>query len=157
MLSGGMQMKIRISELPEGNVSVVKTGGWNYVTMYKNAKQIDDENGQKIYEANVLTFSIKEITKEQVIAQFDWYWNKYISVEVNKKKAEKIVMLQQLLAKTDYEAIKYSEGVISQQQYATLAQARAAWRTAINALEQCTTIEQIEAVEFSTSIPKIGA
>ena len=150
-------MKTKITDLPQGNVSVVKTGGWDYVTMYNNVKETKDENGQKIYEADVISFAIKEVTKEQIVAQFDWYWNKYITAEVNQKKAEKIVMLQQLLAKTDYEAIKYGEGVISQQQYAPLAQARENWRVAINSLEAAKTLEEVEAVTFSTSIPKIEA
>ncbi len=46
-------MKTKITDLPQGNVSVVKTGGWDYVTMYNNVKETKDESGQTILNYQV--------------------------------------------------------------------------------------------------------
>lgn len=156
--------KITIDVVPQDNVDVRQTDRFTEVLLFKNAveKTVETENGQNktVYEVDAVRLiypKVANITKESIVAHFDYYWNKAIEADVIANKELKINRLKKLLEATDYEAIKYGEGVISQEQYAALAQARAAWRTAINALEQCTTIEQIEAVEFSTSIPKIGA
>ena len=67
----------------------------------------------------------------------------------------KTAILKALLAKTDYEAIKYAEGVITATQFANLKTAREAWRTAINAIQACTTVDAVNAVTYSTDIPAV--
>lgn len=47
----------------------------------------------------------------------------------------KIVDLKEKLAKTDYLAIKYSEGLIPPAEYLTIKEQRQAWRDEINVLE----------------------
>lgn len=46
-----------------------------------------------------------------------------------------IIKLKRKLAKTDYKAIKYAEGLISEQDYAETKAQRQAWRDEINRLE----------------------
>ena len=46
-----------------------------------------------------------------------------------------IVLLKQKLAKTDYQAIKFAEGLISEEEYAPIKAQRQAWRDEINQLE----------------------
>lgn len=46
-----------------------------------------------------------------------------------------IPLLRQCLNKTDYQAIKYSEGAISEEDYAPIRAQRQAWRDEINRLE----------------------
>lgn len=55
----------------------------------------------------------------------------------NLYKAEKarIKELKQLLAETDYQAIKYAEGVLSYSEYEPVRLQRIAWREEINSLE----------------------
>ena len=48
---------------------------------------------------------------------------------------EQIAMLKQNLADTDYKAIKYAEGLISEQDYADVKALRQQWRDEINRLE----------------------
>lgn len=67
----------------------------------------------------------------------------------------KIAALQGLLKKTDYEAIKYAEGVITATQFANLKVAREAWRTAINTVQSCATVADVQAVAYSTDIPAV--
>jgi hypothetical protein len=46
-----------------------------------------------------------------------------------------IADLRAKLAATDYEAIKYAEGITSAEEYAPIKEQRQAWRDQINALE----------------------
>ncbi len=48
---------------------------------------------------------------------------------------EQIVMLKQNLADTDYKAIKYAEGLISDEEYGEIKVLRQQWRDEINRLE----------------------
>lgn len=49
---------------------------------------------------------------------------------------EKVIKdLKQKLAETDYQAIKYAEGRLSEAEYAEIKQQRQAWRDEINHLE----------------------
>lgn len=53
-------------------------------------------------------------------------------VSINKQIQE----LKQKLSDTDYKAIKYSEGWITEKDYAEVKQQREDWRSAINKLEE---------------------
>lgn len=70
-----------------------------------------------------------EITKEE----FDNHVNKIISY---KERQKRIRLLKQDLVNTDYQAIKYAEGLISEEEYAAIKAQRQAWRDEINALEE---------------------
>ena len=47
----------------------------------------------------------------------------------------RIEELKTLLSSTDYQAIKFAEGAISEEQYAPIREQRQAWRNEINELE----------------------
>ena len=49
---------------------------------------------------------------------------------------EEIAELKAKLASTDYQAIKYAEGVLSEEEYADMKAQRQAWRNRINELEE---------------------
>ena len=49
--------------------------------------------------------------------------------------AKRIAELKKLLADTDYQAIKYAEGWLTEQEYAPIKAQRQAWRDEINQLE----------------------
>lgn len=57
--------------------------------------------------------------------------------EENKQRGyrERIAKLKQLLADSDYKAIKYAEGAISEAEYTITKAQRQAWRDEINTLE----------------------
>ena len=55
--------------------------------------------------------------------------------EISIPTSEKIVLLKQNLADTDYKAIKYAEGLISEEDYQETKAQRQAWRDEINRLE----------------------
>ena len=56
--------------------------------------------------------------------------------EENEQTAEaKIAELKRMLADTDYKAIKYAEGLISDEEYMPIKAERESWRKKINRLE----------------------
>lgn len=58
-----------------------------------------------------------------------------IVVDPIAEKQTRIVELKRKLSETDYQAIKYAEGFISETDYAPIKAQRQAWRDEINALE----------------------
>ena len=62
----------------------------------------------------------------------DLYTERELAIAANKKR---IIELKSLLKATDYQAIKYAEGFISETDYAPIKAQRQAWRDEINALE----------------------
>lgn len=62
----------------------------------------------------------------------DLYTESELSIAYKKKR---IAELKSLLQETDYQAIKYFEGFISETDYAPIKAQRQAWRDEINALE----------------------
>ncbi len=48
----------------------------------------------------------------------------------------RIAELKQFLSQTDYQAIKYAEGQLSESEYAPMKAQRQAWRDEINQLEE---------------------
>ena len=57
---------------------------------------------------------------------------------VIQKKA-RVSQLKKMLADTDYQAIKYAEGMLSASDYAEMKAQRQSWRNEINQLEQSLT------------------
>lgn len=58
------------------------------------------------------------------------------TLTANQQKHQRIVELKSLLSSTDYQAIKYAEGLINAADYEPIKQQRQAWRDEINQLEQ---------------------
>ncbi len=52
-----------------------------------------------------------------------------------KSDKSKILVLKKQLADTDYQAIKYAEGLLTEEEYAPIKAQRQAWRDQINQLE----------------------
>ena len=66
--------------------------------------------------------TIREMTAEEI-------------AEIQPTVEQQIAGLKQNLADTDYQAIKYAEGAISDEDYAEIKAQRQAWRDEINRLE----------------------
>ena len=73
-------------------------------------------------------------------------WNEHLALvqpkpltEAQKTRAQtlkQINVLKKNLADTDYQAIKYAEGMISAEDYASMKAQRQSWRDEINQLEE---------------------
>lgn len=48
----------------------------------------------------------------------------------------KICVLKQNLSRTDYQALKFSDGALTEEEYASMRTQRQAWRDEINAAEE---------------------
>jgi hypothetical protein len=59
-----------------------------------------------------------------------------LSDEIPTEVESEIADLKAKLSDTDYEAIKYAEGITSAEEYAATKAQRQAWREQINALEE---------------------
>ena len=73
--------------------------------------------------------------------------------ELATAKNQKLSTLQQHLSSTDYEAIKFAEGVLSDEEFAPVKELRFTWRSLINQLQECTTIAEVNSIVFD-SYPK---
>lgn len=56
-------------------------------------------------------------------------------MEEGNEAAGQINALKQLLVQTDYQALKFSDGAMAEDEYAPVRQRRAEWRARINELE----------------------
>ena len=87
----------------------------NVLTMWQRA------NGVAIYDAN-----------------YDLQVDFHVCIpytDEQKAAYKEMATLRKQLANTDYKAIKYAEGLISEEEYAEIKAERAAWRERINELE----------------------
>lgn len=60
----------------------------------------------------------------------------FIKLFHDKQTLRRVSELKQFLSNTDYQAIKYAEGELSEEEYADMKAQRAAWRKEINELEK---------------------
>ena len=79
------------------------------------------------YDGSILLLESETKTPEYIAEANAWF-------ELNGKRA-RIDELKLNLANTDYQAIKYAEGLISAEEYASMKAQRQAWRDEINQLE----------------------
>lgn len=89
------------------------------------------ENGGKEYRRVI------DIPARDAREAYDEYEDIYIYVPFTEKEQalRRIAVLKAELFKTDYMAIKYAEGELSENEYADTKQRRAEWRAEINRLE----------------------
>lgn len=92
---------------------------------------------EELENAPCMSFDeIVETDKEYVLYKGDYILKedaeKLKSVE---QKEKRIAELKRLLTDTDYKAIKYSEGLISEEEYSEVKAQRQAWRDEINILQ----------------------
>lgn len=71
--------------------------------------------------------------KREKILVYNVYTSKELKDIANQKR---ISELKQLLSSTDYQAIKYAEGELTDSEYAPMKQQREAWRKEIRKLEE---------------------
>lgn len=73
--------------------------------------------------------------------------------ETQKAQYKQIKACKDMLSATDYQAIKFSDGAISEEEYAPIRAQRAEWRSEINRIEEdfhkpTLTREEIDVIEY---------
>jgi hypothetical protein len=67
-------------------------------------------------------------------------------------KQEKLSILKQKLADTDYKQSKFIDGDLTEEEYAETKEQRALWRSAYNRIETAETITEVTAISEDVSI-----
>lgn len=88
--------------------------------------EINDSNIDKIGNGYKFDLATKTIVVDTA----------YQENKTKQDKLDRIAELKSKLSKTDYQAIKYAEGQITEEEYAPIKAQRQAWRDEINLLEQ---------------------
>ena len=105
---------------------------------YQNNKIVlVKETKEELENAPCMVFDkIVETDKEYVLYIGDYILkDEAEKLKAEEQKEERIVELKRLLTDTDYKTIKYSEGLISEEEYAEVKAQRQAWRDEINILQ----------------------
>lgn len=79
----------------------------------------------------IKTISIDVSTGEQIVE----YKDIEPMPDIEPTAEQQILELKQMLDDTDYQAIKYAEGWLTDEEYAPIKEQRQAWRDEINRLE----------------------
>ena len=86
---------------------------------------------QKVIDVKGCPYTPAHTKTEQIQIYIPYTENELICRDAEQEIAE----LKQFLFATDYQAIKYAEGVLSEEDYATMKQQRQEWRARVNELE----------------------
>ena len=123
---GYLKEDVLETEIPE-QAAVEKKWHYEVIKEYpnggKDVKKVIDVEGKPYIPAH--------IEREEI-----WIYIPYTEAELKRRKAEdEICELKMKLLQTDYQAIKYAEGMFTLSEYAPIREQRQAWRDRINELE----------------------
>lgn len=93
-----------------------------------------------IYKDGTLILPPEQTEEEKALAELEY------------KKLQKLAEIKKLLADTDYKAVKFAEGMLTDEQYKPIKQLRISWRTAYNSIEKSKTLEELKSITYSTTI-----
>ena len=88
--------------------------------------EINDSNINKIGNGYKFDLSTNTIVEDTT----------YKDMKEKSTKLSRIIELKSKLSQTDYQAIKYAEGQLTEEEYAPIKAQRQEWRNEINLLEQ---------------------
>lgn len=99
---------------------------WHYETIkrYENG----GEDVKRVIDIEGVEYQPEKVVETPILV-----YVKYTQQELNKIR---ITELKRKLIETDYKAIKYAEGQISEEDYAPIKAERQSWRDEINELEK---------------------
>ena len=145
-------MRISIDEYyPQDGVEVKQNNGALAITLYANIERTPALDGQETITANVvdLTLPLGSVEKADIVANFQYYFQKALAQELEKAKEVAIIPVQELLTDTDYKAHKVVDGVLSAVEYEPWKNLRQHWRDTINAMRSAATIEDLTAITYA--------
>ena len=129
---------IKIKAKENGSRPPIQT--WNKPTLPEGYAVCPDEFYRIFYSTDPAGFVNIEVENGVVVGMTvnDSALEAYIASipEPVITPKEEIAELKIKLAATDYQAIKYAEGVLSEEEYAEMKAQRQAWRNRINELEE---------------------
>lgn len=121
--------------------------------LYKNVESTKSENGETEVLAQVRYWhfpkNADEATIEEVLENFDYYFDKADALEAKQEGSVIISHLEKLLSDTDYKLLKHQDGVLSDAEYAPWKKLRQHWRDCVNKLQEAKTLADVEAVKYA--------
>lgn len=143
-------MRMGIGAVPQDNVEVKQDRGVSVVFMYKDVKHETDVEGNDLLTANVQKIDFPAgADKADIVAHFDYYFNKAEAKEVAAAAALKIARVERLLSGSDYKALKVADGALSAEEYEPWKELRQHWRDTVNAMQAAKTVEELDAIKYA--------
>lgn len=143
-------MRVQIdANYPADGVEVKEHNGVSVVRMLKDIERTPaaTEEGQEAITANVVQMALPfGVEKADIVAHFDYYFDKALAAELAKAKELKEAQVQMLLTNSDYRSHKHADGEITDEQYAPWKALRQQWRDIINAIRAAETIELLNEI-----------
>ena len=145
-------MRLGIDEnYPKDGVDVQEANGVLHVRLVKDVqREPGAEEGQEIITADVVETTLPlGVEKADIVAHFDYYFDKAQAAEVKQAVELKVDRVERLLAATDYKALKVADGALSAKEYAPWKKLRAHWRETVNKMQACKTVEELDAIKYA--------
>jgi len=145
-------MRLGIDEnYPKDGVDVQEANGVLHVRLVKDVQRTPGaEEGQEIITADVVETTLPlGVEKADIVAHFDYYFDKAQAAEVKQAVELKVDRVERLLAATDYKALKVADGALSAKEYAPWKKLRAHWRETVNKMQACKTVEELDAIKYA--------
>ena len=143
-------MKMGIGVVPQDNVEVKQDRGVAVVFMYKDVKKETDTDGNEILTANVQKIDFPEgADKADIVAHFDYYFNKAEAKEVAQAAVLKISRVEALLDGSDYKLLKVADGALSAEEYEPWKALRQHWRDTVNKMRAAKTVEELDNIKYA--------
>ena len=100
---------------------------YNYQTfpIVEDMIEVNEEQLNKVGDGYKFDLSTKTIVEDST----------YQENKIKQEKLDRISNLKSLLRNTDYQAIKYAEGQLTEEEYTPIKAQRQEWRNEINLLE----------------------
>ena len=103
---------------------------WTAVPFHEERPWVEVEDYDSIH------LGFDKVVNGEFVADAEGYAAYIAAQAARQAKLDRIAELKGLLAASDYKAIKYSEGLMTEEEYAPIKVQRQAWRAEINELEE---------------------
>lgn len=143
-------MRQFVDVVPPNGVEIRQDRGVDVVFLFKDPQITTDSEGREMLSANVQRSEFPEgADMDEIVAHFDFYFDKAEAAEVKVAAELKINHVQKLLTDSDYKPHKVYDGVMTAEEYAPYKELRQHWRDTINAMRACKTVEELEAIKYA--------
>jgi len=151
-------MRIGISAVPQDNVEVKQDRGIAVAFLYKDVRQTTDAEGNVLLTANVQKIEYPAgADKAEIVAHFDYYFDKAEAKEVAEAAGLKIAHMEALLDASDYKLLKVADGALTQEEYEPWKALRQHWRDTVNKMRACKTVEELDAITWAETPGELPA
>ena len=95
--------------------------------------------------------------KAEIVAHFDYYFDKAEAKEVAEAAGLKIAHMEALLDASDYKLLKVADGALTQEEYEPWKALRQHWRDTVNKMRACKTVEELDAITWAETPGELPA